>query len=279
VAWIEAHFYSVILGQSCTMNVLLPEEDQGIGVDASVWDGKTELPVLYLLHGMGDDHSIWMRRTSIERYAAGRRLAIVMPAAAKSNYVDQVYGENYFRFLTKELPGIVSRFFRVSTAREKSFIAGLSMGGYGAMRAALGCPERYCAVASMSGGLDLTKHGFQYFEALSQQGGADKEQVPQRVRTRIKSWRLAFGDADTFLGSDNNLMRLLERQAKSGTALPKIHISIGRQDALYESNRSFCEKLDGLGIPYEYLEEDGGHEWGMWDRFVQTVLDWLPIEI
>lgn len=149
MAWLEAHFYSNVLGLSCAMNVLLPESAQGVGSDASGWDGESELPVLYLLHGVSDDHTIWMRRTSLERYAAGKRLAIVMPAVHRSYYSNQKYGYDYLKFVGEELPQICRRFFRISARREDNFVAGLSMGGYGAMKVGLNYPDRFGAAASI----------------------------------------------------------------------------------------------------------------------------------
>src|SRR5207248_9658561 len=146
-------FFSDVLEVSTSMTVLLPQQTQAqIGM-AGVAAGPP--PVLYLLHGMSDDHTTWQRRTSIERYAAGLGLAVVMPAVHRSFYADEVHGHRYWTFLAAELPALVSQFFRVSDRPGDTFVAGLSMGGYGALKWALREPGRFAAAASMSGVLDI----------------------------------------------------------------------------------------------------------------------------
>lgn len=113
-----------------------------IGMNGS--QKKSSYPVLYLLHGLSDDHTIWHRRTSIERYVSALGLAVVMPNVGKSFYTDMANGGNYFTFITEELPTLVQSYFPVSAKREDNFIAGLSMGGYGAFKVALSCPEKIC---------------------------------------------------------------------------------------------------------------------------------------
>src|SRR4051795_10646195 len=137
------------------MTVLLPQAVEAqIGVSSTTGTGG-EPPVLYLLHGLSDDHTAWLRNTSIDRYAAARGLAVVMPQVQRSFYADEVHGGRYWTFLSEELPEVVGSFFRVSTRREDTYVAGLSMGGYGALKWALREPHRFAAAASLSGALDL----------------------------------------------------------------------------------------------------------------------------
>ena len=111
--------------------------------------------MLYLLHGLSDDDTIWLRRTSIERYVAPLGLAVVMPQVHRSFYTDEAHGNRYWTFLSEELPELVHHFFRLSRRREDTFVAGLSMGGYGALKWALREPERFAAAASMSAAADV----------------------------------------------------------------------------------------------------------------------------
>src|SRR3954454_10045136 len=154
MAFLTCDFFSEVLEVGTSITVVLPQpnEDQ-IGVTARTSTGPP--PVLYLLHGLTDDHTAWPRYTSISRYAEAAGLAVVMPAVHHSFYADEVHGHRYFTYVSEELPSVVASFFRVSSRPSETFVAGLSMGGYGAFRLALTHPERFAAAASLSGALDL----------------------------------------------------------------------------------------------------------------------------
>ncbi|MCF7849336.1 MAG: hypothetical protein K9M45_10825, partial [Kiritimatiellales bacterium] len=141
MALLECRFFSKTLGLSTAMNVILPQKSEAY----------TEPPaLLYLLHGWSDDHSTWARRTSIERYASDYPLAIVMPSVHKSFYCDMAHGSNYWKFISEEVPALVKTWFNVSNDWKTTYVAGLSMGGYGAFKLALGCPGNFAAAASLS---------------------------------------------------------------------------------------------------------------------------------
>ena len=146
MAFVQVQCFSEALNVATTVNVILPEAMQGIGLTTQ---GQAELPkVLYLLHGYSDDHSIWLRRTSVERYAAAHNLAVMMPAVNHSFYCNEVHGEKYWDYVSEELPRVMHRFFRLSEKPEDTFVAGLSMGGYGAMKLALSHPDRFATASS-----------------------------------------------------------------------------------------------------------------------------------
>lgn len=277
MAFVEFHFFSRVLGLMSSMSVLLPEVDPLIGVGESVWDGKSELPTLYLLHGSSDDHTTWMRRTSLERYAAGRRLAIIIPALESSYCVKQKYGYDYYRFVTEEVPAVAERYFKISNRREDRFVAGLSMGGYGAMKLALCAPEKYSYAASMSGVTDYAVYcqdsGLDYSGALEAEEMLLKEERWADYY-EIRDFRLNFGSLEEFRGSENDLADMINRVDPS--MLPKLSLSCGTEDPLNHCNMEFCRKLKAAGIDYDYYEFSGIHEWAVWDRTIQDVLDWLP---
>lgn len=261
MALLHTHFFSRTLGLSCSMDVILPEAGQGIGMDAAQDQTAGQaLPVLYLLHGLSDDHTIWQRRTSIERYAASRRLAVVMPSVHRSFYTDQAHGYRYWTFISEELPQVVRNFFHVSDQREDTFAAGLSMGGYGALKLGLRRPDRYAAVASLSGAVDLS-----HFI------GSDDPLIAEEGR-------LIFGSLSQYLGSDDDLAALAQRTAASGVAKPDIFMACGSGDFLYEHNLAFRPYLEQLGYKVTWREKEGAtHEWGYWDELIVQVLDWLPL--
>ena len=140
MAFLQVQFFSEALVVASTVNVILPERNQGIGVDAA---GKRELPqVLYLLHGYSDDHSIWMRRTSVERYAAKHNLAVIMPAVNHSFYTNEAQGERYFDYVAEELPAAMHRFLRLDRRVEERAVCVLRHGG-SAHRAAVDARRRH----------------------------------------------------------------------------------------------------------------------------------------
>ena len=172
---LRCDFFSEALSLSTSMTVLLPQRTTTqIGMEGHTPDGPP--PVLYLLHGLSDDDTIWLRRTSIERYAAPLGLAVVMPQVHRSFYTDQAYGGRYWTFLTEELPDLVGSLFRVSDRREDTFVAGLSMGGYGAFKWALRQPERFAAAANLSGAVDIT----------GLRTGRERPEDPQDVRADLR---------------------------------------------------------------------------------------------
>src|SRR3954463_9504927 len=156
MAFLDVHCFSDALGLSVSFYVLLPQQTtRQIGLAGG--EKRAQYPTLYLLHGLSDDHTIWMRRTSIERYAAAKNIAVVMPAVARSFYQDMASGARYWTFVSEELPALCQQFFPLSPAREDNFVAGLSMGGYGALRLGLARPEKFAAAASLSGALDIVR--------------------------------------------------------------------------------------------------------------------------
>src|SRR5687768_1122020 len=150
MAFFDCHFFSDTLAMTVSAYVLVPQSSvKQIGLESG--PARATYPTLYLLHGLSDDHTIWMRRTSIERYAAAKNIAVVMPAVGRSFYQNMASGPQYWTFLSEELPRLMRQFFPLSPAREDNFAAGLSMGGYGALRLGLAHPDRFAAAASLSG--------------------------------------------------------------------------------------------------------------------------------
>ena len=264
MALIHCNFYSETLGVACFMNVIIPQSSFSQGKENSRQKAEG-YPVLYLLHGMSDDHTIWQRRTSIERYVTPLNIVVVMPAVNRSFYTDMAYGPKYWTFISEELPYIVKNFFHISDKREDTYVAGLSMGGYGAFKLALTYPDRYAAAASLSGAVDIA--------------GLVKEMHEEYVKTNnenmITDAKLIFGDYLNVEGSENDLFYLAEKVAKSEEPKPRLYQCCGTEDFLYRHNvkfRDFCRKLS-LDLVYE--EESGTHEWGYWDKKIQSALKFM----
>lgn len=253
MAWLHVRYNSEILGMPVPMEILLP---QYIGGGSRKIKDPGPYQTLYLLHGMSDDHTAWIRRTSIERYVEGLPLAVIMPAGHLGWYTDMVFGRDYFRFITEELPAICERMFPLSIKREDRFIAGLSMGGYGAMKAGLSASEVFSAAASFSGAMDA----LEVFDRIDKSLAND-----------------VFGSKDTLKGSVNDLFAMADKIAYSGKTCPKLYMWCGTEDFLYDANVRFKEHLQNLGLPLTYEEGPGDHQWKCWDKCIKNTLKWLPI--
>jgi putative tributyrin esterase len=251
VAFIQCSFQSRILEKTMAVNVLLPERD----------DPTDHRPhrVLFLLHGLFGDHTAWMRLTSIERYADSHRIAVVMPDGGRSYYVDNAAGPRWGAFVADEVPDIARAIFPLSDRREDTFIAGLSMGGYGAVRIALSHPDRFAAAGSFSGSLDMAR----------------------RPENADASWRTefarVFGDLDAIAGSENDLFELARRLGPEDRRRLRLFQCCGTEDFLYDANTRFRDHARSLGLDLTYEEGPGTHEWGYWDAAVQRFMDWLGL--
>lgn len=253
MAYLQVRFFSEILQIQTEMVVILPEK----------LPENSKVKTLYLFHGLSDDCSIWTRKTSIERYAEDKQIAVIMPSVNLSFYTDTAYGHRYFTFVGDELPSVCRKFFpQLSDKREDNFVAGLSMGGYGALKVALTYPNRYCAAASLSGALDIASD-------------------IQRNMDIRPEWAFFFqqiyGDLKMVNHSKHDIQYLAKEAKTLGLKLPSIFIWCGKQDFLYEDNLSCKGWLEKLEYDLTYLESDGDHNWFYWDQMIQKVLDWLPL--
>jgi putative tributyrin esterase len=255
MALLSCSFFAESLGMATTATVLLPQSGAGqIGIDggsdSSRSDGSGPPPLLYLLHGLSDDHTAWTRYTSLERYAAETGLAVVMPAVAQSFYADEAHGHAYWQFVSEELPEVVHSFFRVTDDPARTFVAGLSMGGYGALKLALTHPDRFGAAASLSGAVDVRALG-------------DRAE-------RAGLFRRVFGDRGVGPGDD------LEALLDAAAAVPPLYVGCGTDEPLLPANERLVARARARGADVTTDFRPGEHEWGLWDAQLPAVLAWLP---
>jgi len=210
--------------------------------------------VLYLLHGLSDDASAWQRYTAIESMATLYGLVVIMPSVGRSFYIDQPNGQQYFTYLTDELPRYLELVFGIQPRREDTLIAGNSMGGYGAFKAAFLHPELYSVAACFSGA---------FVPAIIQAFPGD----PSRPE-----YEYLFGDLNKLVGSEHDIIVLMERASKHPDRLPRLFLSCGRQDNLYPLNAQFYAACQSKGILIDYHEEDGFHDWFFWNNQIQRFL-------
>ncbi len=253
MAFIDFHFYSEALGMQASCYVVIPQKSsQGeIGVENNA--EATKYKCLYLLHGLSDDHTIWLRRTSIERYATEYGICVVMPCGDRSFYTDMQHGGKYYTYIAKELPHIIREFFHVSEKREDTFICGNSMGGYGALKIALREHDTFCAAAGLSSVTDVMNK--------------------QLVTGRESLWKSIWGDSIAVPKQDD-LFDLAE-QTESCKNRPSIYMAVGTEDYLYQDNVRFRNKITALDYDYVYKEGPGSHNWAFWDQYLPDVLKWM----
>lgn len=251
---LRTDLYSESLAMGTNLVVLMPQAASGIGMRGEIAGGGDGVPVLYLLHGLSDDCTVWERRTAIERYATEHGIAVVMPEVRRSFYVDEAVGERYWTWISEELPSILARTFRISTAREDTFVAGLSMGGFGAFKLALNHPGRFAAAASLSGALIPQELPLdEAFGSLGQRVWAGRD----------------------LTGTEDDLLGLLGRHPAA--ELPALFLDCGTEDELITSNERFAEAAESRGVDVRARFRPGAHTWDFWDRGIQDVLDWLPV--
>lgn len=268
MALFQCKIFSKELFRSVNVNVTLPTPDSGEMFFASgnEYPGEGEkYQVLWLLHGVSADESDWQRFSGIERYAKEKRIAVVMPDGYNSMYANSTYGGKYYNYYTKELPEALRAIFPLSARREHNFIAGLSMGGYGALKAAFLNPEKYAAAASLSGGVRMD-------DAL--------KDSPEAIREAVGSWRQnIFGEQEKYWDPEkDDLEVILRRQTAAGVELPAIYQCCGTEDFLHESNVAFYNTVRDLGVTITYEEGPGVHDFEFWDPYIRKVLDWLPLK-
>jgi len=263
MALIHCNFFSHSLGLCVSIDAILPQPaPEALRTAAGAQAAARRHPTLWLLHGMSDDHTIWQRRTSIERHVEGMGLAVVMPAVARSFYTDMAAGPRYWTFISEELPAVARALLPLSDTRADNFVAGLSMGGYGAFKLALRHPERFAAAASLSGALDMV-------------GSHKGKKIEPAWRKEIEG---IFGNLRKLAGSENDLMHLAKKIARSRGPKPALFQCCGTEDSLYQANLRFRDHARKIGLKLTYEEGPGAHEWGYWDKMIQRVLAWLPLK-
>jgi S-formylglutathione hydrolase FrmB len=240
MAFATINYFSRSLVKASSFNVVFPD-DPAIPRPWSVF---------YLLHGLSDDQTIWMRRTSIERYVEGLPLVVVMPDGGRGWYTNAVEGYAHEDDLIKDIVGLVDRTFPVKAERTGRAIGGLSMGGYGAVKLGLKHHETFASVNSHSGALGFVR--------LDPKKG--KELSPEFARIFGPSPK--EGREDPFA--------IVERIDHG--RIPALRFDCGTDDFLLDQNREFHQHLENLHIAHEYQEFPGGHDWGYWDRHVQEAV-------
>ena len=239
MAFATINYFSRSLSKASSFNAVFPD------------DPATPRPwsVFYLLHGLSDDHTIWMRRTSIERYVNGLPLMVVMPDGGRGWYTNALEGDRYEDDLIQDVVGLVDRTFPVKAERSGRCLGGLSMGGYGAVKVGLKHHEMFASVNSHSGALSILR-------------GPDASKGIGAEFSRVFGKSPENGPEDPW-----KIVASIDHGR-----IPAMRIDCGASDFLLDQNRAFHKHLESLHVPHEYQEFPGAHDWGYWDRHVQEAI-------
>jgi S-formylglutathione hydrolase FrmB len=237
----DVHWHSQVLKKKISMSVILPEV------------GTPPFATYYLLHGLSDDHTTWVRRTRVEWYVRELPLIVVMPDGLRGFYTDNHAGPPFAKYVAEEVVPFVERNFPAKRSRGARAIGGLSMGGYGALRLSLGYSDLFASANSHSGAV---MHG--NLPAARPGGPLSQEEFEQ-----------IFGPSPH--GTAHDLVHLAATVKRAGK-LPKLLIDCGIDDYLLDGNREFHAALERLGVPHEYREFTGAHTWDYWDEHVKDAI-------
>ena len=264
MALATVNFFSRSLSRQVTVNAVIPVGK--FHMPGMPEREKKPFKTMYLLHGIFGNYTDWASGTRIVPWALERNLAVIMPSGDNSFYLDNdKAGAMYGEFFGKELVEVTREMFPLSGKREDTFIAGLSMGGYGALRTGLKYHETFSHIAALSGALVVDR-------ILK-----STNDTPTIIGRR-SYFESVFGDIDKVVGSDMDPEALIKNLLEEKKDVPSIYIACGTEDNLIEANRKYVKLLEEKGVAHTYVEGPGAHTWDYWDEYILKVLNWLPTE-
>lgn len=254
--YMHCNFHSCVLKMSVDVSVLLPDRER-----IRQFEKRERTPVkyqtLYLLHGFTGDYMSYLRTSNIERYADEHQIMVVMPSVYNSAYTDMKYGMDYFTYLSEELMDFIERTFPSSPKREDRFVAGMSMGGYGAYKLGLSCPDKFCAIGGVAGS---------YHAEYRYQG---------KVNTVSTLCEALYGDPPAITPEVHDIFTIMKNLKDKGVQLPRMYTCCGYEDRRYQDSVDLKEFADSLGIELVFEHGHGRHDSIFFDEYIQKILDWM----
>lgn len=246
--YVHCNFISAVLKMSVDVSLLLPDKER---------QPQPGYRTLYLLHGFSGDHLSYLRTSNIERYADEHQIMVVMPSIYNSAYTDMRYGLEYFTYLSKELPDFIERTFPSSSRREDHFVAGMSMGGYGAYKWGLSCPEYFSAIGGVAGS---------YHAEYRYQG---------KVTTVSTLCEALYGDPPQITPESHDIFTILKSLKEQGREIPGLYTCCGTEDRRYQDSADLKAFADKEGIPLIFEQGPGKHDGVFFDEYIQKILNWM----
>lgn len=259
----QINFFSESLMRTVNFSAIIPIDKRSVDGER-LRDKNKPLKTLYLLHGIYGNESDWIANSRIKRLAQKLNLAVIMPAGENKFYSDQRAHDLFGRYIGEELPEFTRTMFNLSEDREDTYIAGLSMGGAGAIYAGLRYPETFGFVGAFSSGLVIDNY--------------PPDDNSYRLPEQRSYFEDVFGPEAAVCGSDRDYRALAKAVQAAGKPMPKIYMSCGTEDGLLKVNREYHSFLQEMGWPVTYEEGPGAHDWDFWDLYIEKFLATLPLE-
>lgn len=261
MALIQVNYLSKTLFRTVPVNVILPADKISFEKGGYQMKQEQKFKTLVLLHGLLGNYTDWVSGTRIQRWAEEKNLAVIMPSGDNAFYINGTLpNNNYEEFIGNELLEVMRNMFPLSRKREDTFIAGLSMGGYGAIRNGMKYAQNYSCIVGLSSALTELEPNFQSL--------AGENEV--------------FGNLELARQTDKNYLiayeQLKQRVKANEFTMPRFYLACGTKDALIASTKSFRDLLEKDGVSVTYDEEEYGHDWDFWDSQIKKVIDWLPLD-
>jgi S-formylglutathione hydrolase FrmB len=253
----SGNIFSRTLLMDTQLYVCLPQ-------DGRLYNNGPVPKTLFLLHGLSGNAANFVNNTPVHFYSQQYGIAIVMPEVQRSFYQDMEGGLRYYRYITRELPALCAKLFHVSVAREDLMVAGMSMGGYGAMLAAFGSPDVFSACGAFCPACDIRKQVSSYaqFENFGQVGN--------RMQYEYKG---IFGE-DLAIPDGSDLYKLTEKVSREKVK-PRLYLSTGLDDFIHDQSVEFRDHVKKLDIDFQYEEWNGDHDWVFGNESLKRMLEYF----
>lgn len=260
MAYFQVNFFSKALKRQVSFNAVVPVDSFEIPGQEKIERGP--LKSLYLLHGYSGNHMDWVSGSKIQELSLIHNIAVFMPSGENNFYLDDTdKGELHAEFIGSELIEFTRKTFPISAKREDTYIGGLSMGGYGALRNGLKYSHNFSRIMALSSAL-ITRN---------------IAGIPSDFKDPIadyKYYRRVFGDLNELLGSDKDPEALLLDLKKAGASIPEIYMACGTEDFLLQENRGYHDFLVSQDVEHTYVEGPGVHDWNFWNEYIEKAIKW-----
>lgn len=263
-------FYSSSLHRTTEVTAIIPAEPPMFPGMAQ-FDPNKPFRSIYLLHGYSGSHGDWLRGSKIEQLAQMHRIAVFCPSGENSFYIDDKARDAlYEQYICRELVDFTRRVFPLSKERKDTTIAGLSMGGYGAIRNGLKNNDVFGNIAAFSSAL-ITDG----ISNMPDEPGAGTDGMSPPSMMSPSYFIHTFGKPSQIIGSDVDPKALAKKLVDTGAERPNLYMACGSEDFLIDSNRDLHKYLEDIGFGHLYTEGPGTHSWEYWDLHIDKALKWL----